>query len=173
MKKFLGNYGGSLIVAAVLFTFTLTALFNPLPIARAVGPTQTSYFITAPSGSDPCENPSVVKSSGSISVASATTTNLVTAVAGDFISVCKWQVYASGTAPTIQFEYGTDVSTACDTGATALMGAFPVATTTIVVNAPSDGLTLRTPVSQELCLVTGGSSTLSYVGYFTYVQAPY
>lgn len=168
MKKL---YAG-LSAVAVLMVIAITMAVIPPPSAKAVGPTQTSYFITAPVGSDPCENPSVPKASGSISVSSATTTNLVTAVSGDYVTVCKWQIYASGTSPTIQFEYGTDVSTACDTGATALMGALPVATTTTTINVPS-GLTLRTPVSQELCLVTGGSSTLSYVGYFTYTQQPY
>ena len=160
------------LVAVVAVVMTAMSLLLPTPHVYAVGPTQTSYFITAPGGSDPCENPSVLKTSASVAVTTAATTNLVTAVAGDFVTVCKWQLSVVGTSPTVQFEYGTDVSTACDTGATALTGAMAIVTTTLFAATGTETTSLRTPVSQELCIVTGGTIT-GVEGYITYVQQPY
>jgi hypothetical protein len=161
------------VVTLVLFVVGFVML-SPPTIVRAVGPTGLSLFQTAAAGSDPCQNPSVLKQSASIAVTTATTTALVTPIAGDYISVCKWQIYASGTAPSIVFEYGTVASTACDTGATVLTGTMPITTGTTVVNSSSDGLSLRVGVvSQELCLVTAGTSTPTWEGYVTYVQQPY
>jgi hypothetical protein len=168
MKKI---YAGVSAVA-VLLVIALTMAVIPPPAAHAVGPTQTSYFITAPAGSDPCENPSVTKFSAPIAITSATTTNLLSAVSGDYITVCKWQFTVVGTSPTIQFEYGTTASTACDTGATALTGAMAIPTTTIFISIGAENMSLRTPISQQLCLVTGGTIT-GVEGYFTYTQQPY
>jgi hypothetical protein len=163
---------GVIAVFLVVVLGSMSLLLSA-PHAFAVGPNITSYFITAPSGSDPCQNPSVAKASASVAITSATTTALVTPTTGNFISLCKFQFTVVGTNPTVQFEYGTVTSTACDTGATALTGAMAIPTTTIFVGVSSDGLMLRTPVvSQELCLVTGGTIT-GVEGYITYVSQPY
>jgi hypothetical protein len=151
-------------------------LFSPsVKPAFAAGPTSTSFIITAQSGSDPCQNPSVLKQSAAVSVTTAATTAIVTPVSGDYITVCKWQLNVVGTSPTVEFEYGTVTTTACDTGATALTGAVPVATTTTYTPAANDELNLRVGVvSQELCIVSGGTlSGTGMTGYVVYVQQPY
>jgi hypothetical protein len=168
MKKVLTAVALSLLLAASAALLLHTGSEQ----AFAAGPTSTAYFITAANNSDPCENVSVLKSSASVAITSATTTNLVSAVSGDYISVCNWQVSVVGTSPTVQFEYGTTVSTACDTGATALTGAMAIPTTTLFTPASGNGLKLRVPVSQQLCLVSGGTIT-GIEGYITYVQAVY
>lgn len=162
------NIIGAIVVIALI---ALAALVGPTPKALAVGPGSSQYFTTVPVGSDPCQNPSVLKQSAAISISSATTTNIVTAVTGSYVTVCKWQFSSTGTTATVTWEYGTDVSTACDTGTTALTGAELYATAGIQVNASTDGLTLRTPISQELCILSAGSPNLQ--GYLTYVQQPY
>ena len=133
-KNYIGVFAALALVAAV-------SLVGPLhmPTASAAGPTTWTLFTTAASGSDPCQNPSLVKASAPIAITSATTTNLLSAVAGDYITVCKFQFYGSGTSPTFEFEYGTTTSTACDTGATALTGTIPITTTTIFASVGSDG----------------------------------
>lgn len=163
----------SVALAALVIVAALFAISNlgVLPSAMAVGPTTTSYFITAPVGSDPCENPSIIKTSAPLAITTATTTNVVTAVAGSYVTLCKFQFSTTGTNTTTQWEYGTAVSTACDTGATNLSGAILYATAGIQSSPVSNGLILRTPVSQELCVVTTG--TVSLQGFVTYVQQPY
>ena len=166
------NFGISLVAALmVVAAVTIILTTSPTPV-HAVGPATYTISSTVPTGSDPCENISIPKASASVAITSATTTNLVSAVAGNFITVCGFQMSVVGTSPTVQFEYGTTVSTACDTGATALSGAFAIPTTTIFVNGGGAGLKLRTPVSQQLCLVTGGTIT-GVEGYISYVSSPY
>jgi hypothetical protein len=166
--KFKGIYA----VASVALLLAALSFWVPTPALRAAGPSGLSLFQPAAVGSDPCQNPSITKTSASVAVTSATTTNLVSAVTSDYITVCKWQLTVVGTNPTIQFEYGTTASTACDTGATALTGAMAIPTTTIFTSNGSTDTSVRTPVSQQLCLVTGGSIT-GVEGYVTYVQALY
>src|SRR5580658_5541915 len=155
------------LTAAVSIALLLIALsfWVPTPALRAAGPSGLSLFQTAAVGSDPCQNPSLVKSSAPIAVTSATTTNLVTAVTGSYITVCKFQLSVVGTSPAVQLEYGTDTSTACDTGAAALTGAMVIPTTTIFASIGAENDTLRTPVSQELCLVTTGTGSPTFEGY--------
>lgn len=171
MKRVLAPVVVIVIVAAFLSTFVL---FEPSNL-RAAGPSSSIFTSTPALGSDPCENASVLKQSASVSVTTAATTALVTPIAGDYITVCKWQLNAVGTSPTIEFEYGTVTTTACDTGATALTGAVPVATTTTYVPDTGSGLQLRVGVvAQELCMLSGGTlSGTGITGYLTYVQAPY
>ena len=168
-SKLYVNTGLFLAVLALAVIGVLA--FMPAQRAYAVGPTSTSYFITAPGSSDPCQNPSVLKSVAPIAITSNTTTAIVTAVSGSHITVCKWQYSAIGTTTAVTWEYGTVASTACDTGATVLTGAMLYATAGIYTNSTSDGLTLRTPKSQELCILTAGTTGLQ--GYVTYVQAVY
>jgi hypothetical protein len=169
MKKQLGLVLGTL-ASAVLIAFALVTLIHaPQAGAQAQA---TNYFITAPKGSDPCQNPSVAKQSQSVAITSATTSNIISAVAGNFVSVCSWQLTVVGTSPTIQFEYGTTTSTACDTGATALTGAMAIPTTTIFVPPSGSEIRLRTPVSQQLCLVSGGTIT-GIEGFVVFTSQPF
>jgi hypothetical protein len=167
MKKILQATG---FVVCLFALMAVVSFFVSPQVHAAVN--GTYYFITAQAGSDPCENPSVTKFSVPVAISTATTTNLLSAVTGDYITVCKYQFSVVGTSPTVQFEYGTTVSTACDTGAASLSGAMSIPTTTTAISIGAESMTFRTPAGVQLCLVTGGT-TPSVQGYITYVQQPY
>lgn len=116
---------------------------------------------------DPCLSSAIAKSSTAISVTTATTTALVSAVTNKQVDVCSFSMGISGTTPGAAFEYGTKVSTDCDTGTTALTGLYTGATGTDVTDG-FGGTIFRAPPSNELCLVTTG--TPSVKGVVTYVQ---
>lgn len=118
---------------------------------------------------DPCQNPLILKSSAVINISSATTTELVAAAAGKVVYLCNATLTLNGTTPSIKFEYGTKVSTACDTGATALTGTYaPTAGSMLKLSDP--GTQFYTPAANELCAVTAGTSTPSWQGHINYVQ---
>ncbi len=91
-------------------------------------------------------------------IVSATTTNLVTGVAGKAIFICGWHVTTTVTAPGpgFQFEYGTQGGP-CTTP-TALTPTFTVSNT-----APSADhisiATLSAPQGAQICVVTTGTVT--------------
>jgi hypothetical protein len=116
---------------------------------------------------DPCLNPSVPKVSASISISSATTTSVATAATGKTISVCDLAMTLTGTAPTVQFKYGTQASTPCDTGATNLTGAL-APTAGSFISAGGFGDHFHAPASTQLCITSGGTPTVG--GWVTYVQ---
>lgn len=121
---------------------------------------------------DPCQSADILKSSVAIAVTSATTTALVAASAGKAIYVCGFSSTLSGTTtPTMQFKYGTKVSTECDTGATILSGVYTglSATSQTITGGGTVGSMFVTPVSQELCVTSGGTAPL-VGGVLTYVQ---
>jgi hypothetical protein len=109
--------------------------------------------------------------------ASAATINLITGVANVPISVCGFVLSQQATASeSLQFEYGTKVSTACDTGATALTGAISPSevsssATLFSTSSPSGSTILNVPAGKSLCAVTG-ASTGQQSGWVTYVQQP-
>lgn len=169
MKQFLKTHVSSLIAVAALCGMLGIALYvpsTPNHVFAQVGP--SGSFVLFPSGSDPCSNPSIPKSQVKVAISTATTTELVAAAAGKSVYGCAFQASDVGTSPTLVFEYGTKVSTACDTGATALTGTIVVATGTILAIHPSATF-VQTIAANELCLVSGGT-TPSVQGYFTYVQ---
>jgi hypothetical protein len=81
------------------------------------------------------------------------------------IQVCGFTYDLGGTSPTAEFDYGTQVSTACDTGTTAMTGA--MSQTTRTVPGPLDNFTA--PAGNALCIKLGGT-TPTAVGVLTYVQ---
>ena len=89
---------------------------------------------------------------------------MVAASANQVIQVCAFIFDLGGTNPTAEFDYGTQTSTACDTGTTALTGAM---TASKVTEGPLDFFT--TPAGNQLCLNLGGTSPTA-VGVITYVQ---
>jgi hypothetical protein len=100
-----------------------------------------------------------------IAISTATTTEIVAAVAGKAVYVCGIQLQ-NGASSTAQFTYGTKASTACDTGSTALSGVLLASTNTTI--APGSRTVLSTPAGNELCIVstgTGGS-----VGWVNFIQ---
>jgi hypothetical protein len=77
------------------------------------------------SGGDFCQGPNPAKSSAAISITSSGSGEhqLIAAVANQGIHVCAYVFDLGGTNPTAEFDYGTQTSTACDTGTTALTSA--------------------------------------------------
>jgi hypothetical protein len=149
------------------FAFSLLfALFATISFAQ-VGPTGSTVIY--PTGSDPCENPSIAKSFGVLNISTATTTELVPAVTGKTVYLCAFKSTVAGTAPSVLFKTGTKVSTACDTGATSQSGTYLPPTGTFF-GLSGDGPALLTgALSGELCLTSGGT-TPSIQGNFVYVQ---
>jgi hypothetical protein len=146
-----------------------------LGAALFLGLVSQSFAASQP---DPCNSLSF-KQSAAINVSSATTTNLVSAVANKPIFICGFAMSIAGSATTAasaKFEYGTTVSTACDTGAQALTGTFgsgdaAVSTTPTVVVAGDGGSTLATiPAGNQLCVVTAGNA-VDVQGVVTVVQS--
>lgn len=143
----------------------LFALFATLSFAQ-VGP--TGVIIQYNSG-DPCQNPNVVKSFAAINISTATTTELVAAVAGKTVYLCSLTATVVGTSPTLQFKTGTKVSTACDTGAANQSGTYAIVSTSLITLAADSTTFLTGALSGELCLTSGGTAP-SIQGNLTYIQ---
>jgi hypothetical protein len=118
---------------------------------------------------DFCQQGNTPKKTVPVTISSATTTAVITAVSGQFLHICEVVLNVVGTNPTLKFEYGTQASTACDTGAVAFTGAMPIATTTWYPPVALPNMShFSTPGSQQFCIVTGGTVT-GVIGYVTYV----
>jgi hypothetical protein len=169
MKRFRTIAGAVMVIIIFAALFVLMpnhSILNDVVLAQT-GP--SGSFVLFPSGSDPCENPSIAKSQVAVNISgAAATTELVAAVAGKTVYACDLLVSDVGTSPTIQFKTGTKVTTPCDTGGVNLSGTIVVATGTIftvhTTNAFAQGA-----ANGEFCLVAGGT-TPSIQGMFTYVQ---
>lgn len=121
----------------------------------------------SPNG-DPCQIPSVAKSSVAVNISSATTTNVVPLVAGQVTYVCGFNATVTGTTPTVLFKYGTNVGGACDTGATSLTGTYaPVTGTSVAIGG--SGTQFQAAAAKDLCITSGGTGP-SVQGVLTYVQ---
>ena len=115
-------------------------------------------------GNDWCQSPNQTKQSVPISLSATGEHLLVDAVAGQSIQVCGFLMDLGGTTPTAEFDYGTKVSTDCDTAATALTGAMAAS------KSPGGPLDIFTvPLSKQLCLKLAGTNPTA-VGLLTYVQ---
>lgn len=128
-----------------------------------------------PGSTDSCQDLSQQKSSVPVAVtASATTTQLVAISGTTTVYVCGYQLAVSaGTAPTVQFEYGTGA--ACGTGTTVLTGVMGTGVTVAagvagpIFTAGNDVTLFKAPAGNALCLVTGGT-TPTVGGFVTFVQ---
>jgi hypothetical protein len=169
------------ITAPILQVASVPSLSLTFSFAGAgtAGVSWSVYYVanstpTSPFVSDPCASSGSAKSSVSISIASATTTQLIALFGQRSIYVCGGYL-AVGTsatsAATAQFEYGTGAS--CGTGTTILTGTMGTQTATAGIDAQpiplSAGVTNFTaPPGNALCLVTAGT-TVSVQGYLSYV----
>lgn len=124
-----------------------------------------------PQDIDPCASPMTLKSTAVVNISTATTAAIVPAVAGDKVYVCTINLdYTSGTTPTVVFKYGTQVTTACDTGATSLSGTMAIPATVGQGLFLGPGHTLMTTaLSNQFCITSGGT-TPNLQGFVTYVQ---
>lgn len=160
-----------LIAGLAVTIFVLAAMFAPPPVRllnRVVEAQQNLNFrmIGMNSGADICQNPTINKSSLSIAISTATTTQLVALASGETIYVCNVTLTAGGTAPTIKFETGS--STTCSTP-TVLTGTFAPAVGGIL-KIEGAGVQLQSASGKALCAVTADSGTPSFQGYMVYVQ---
>ena len=129
--------------------------FSPIP----------ANVLTNPAGyGDPCKNPAAPTANASISVSSATTTQLVALSTGKSVYVCQFTI-AGTTGGSVQLEYGT--GTTCTTP-TVLTGAISV-TTASPISMGWGGALITAPAGNALCLVTAGTST-AVTGFVSYVQ---
>lgn len=115
----------------------------------------------------------LVQASGSapISISTATTTKLLDAPANPAFKtfVTHFDVIAGGTG-TITFEYGTQTTTPCDTGTTALTGAYSLAAQAGLSAGDGLGPVMVAPAGKQLCAVTSAAVQMS--GGFSYAQLP-
>lgn len=109
-----------------------------------------------------------------ISIATATTTQLLALSAGKAIYICSGLVTIAGSATTagsVVLEYGTGAS--CGTGTTAMSGAMAGSTTagtpTVLPINGGGGSTSGTVAGQALCILSAGT-TVSITGWVTVVQ---
>ncbi len=113
---------------------------------------------------NPCQNPSITKTSIGVALA-AGTHQLVAAVAGQKVYVCGFSATFAGTTPALTFITGTQATTACDTGAANLSGAF-LPTSGTFVNMAVPGAIAIGAASGQVCALTVGSIQ----GVMTYAQ---
>jgi hypothetical protein len=130
-----------------------------------------------PGSTDPCQTPSVLKSSAAINITTGTTTQLVAPVAGQIVYVCSYDFTISEvvtTANTLQFITGSggtcgSAPTATNTG---LYGAGGV-TAGIPIHVQSSsgsGYVFKSGTAAGLCAVTAIGATGSFQGIVTFVQ---
>lgn len=122
--------------------------------------------VVSPVAIDPCQSPAIAKSSASIAIASATTTQIVALSGSTIIYVCGYNFSITGTLPTYQFEYGTGSN--CGTGTTVLSGAFLPIVGTLAQYSPTFSA-FKSAAGNALCIVTTGTLP-SLQGVLTYVQ---
>ena len=116
---------------------------------------------------DPCASAAIAKSSKSIAISSSTTTVIQAGATGKTVFVCAFTlVYASGTTPTAQFEFGTGGTCTSPTVLTGAMNLQATAGTALIAGA---GHTLFAGASgADVCLVSTGT-TPTYNGWVTFV----
>ena len=145
-------------------TFACSSAYPTAGVINATFSPIAGNVLTNVAGSgDPCQNPSVAKSSVSVAISTATTTQIV-AISGTKATYVCGGTLVFGASTTAQFEYGT--STNC-TGTNALTGVMSPGTGT-TVGLSGDGTRFGAPASNGLCVVSTGTGGIE--GYISYVQ---
>lgn len=114
-------------------------------------------------GADPC----VSEAKLSVAVDGTADAVVVTGKANDEIYVCGFSIHLDGTTPTLRFVHGS--GTTCQTGTTALTGAY--SPTAALLTGNGYGTQFKAPAhatAQDLCIDIGG--TADFEGYITYVR---
>jgi len=114
---------------------------------------------------DPCADPNRLKQSAVLNLTA--TAQVVPLSGGLVIYVCGWSATAAGTAPSIQWEYGTGA--VCATGTTVLTGTYLPTVGSFLSTATGEGSVFTAPIGTALCAVLAGT-TPSFQGVLTYVQ---
>lgn len=129
-----------------------------------------SLVATAQVALNPCTT-SAVRSSATVAITTATTTEIVPLVASQTIYVCEVSLTISQvvtTANTIKFVYGT--GSACATGTTNLTGTFGAGgiTAGIPISVNTGGF--KTISGNALCATTTIGATAFFHGVVSYIQ---
>jgi hypothetical protein len=108
-------------------------------------------------------------------ITTATTTSVIAqpATGSAKIYICGWNFYlGTNSGATRQFEYGTQTSTPCDTGATAAAPQYPIgaASNTVVGDASPFFRGFVIPAGKQLCVVTTTSSSVAVAVQVFYEQ---
>jgi hypothetical protein len=93
-------------------------------------------------------------STAQINITSSTTKDVAPNVAGKSTYVSSMSMMASAT-DVVSVEYGTKVTTDCDTGATVIAGPYTMAANSIVILSM-----LYVPQGKDVCIVTSTGATL-------------
>jgi hypothetical protein len=119
---------------------------------------------------DPCQSSGVAKSSVSVSITTATTTQIVAASGTTAIYVCGYNIASNSTATTntFQFEFGTGGT--CGAGTTVLSGAMANGVNAVSFNMSGGATLMKTTASQGLCIVSTVGTGPSIAGFVTFVQ---
>lgn len=124
---------------------------------------------------DPCANPANTRQVASISISTATTTELVALSGTKTIYVCGFSLTISQvvtTANTLRFQYGT--GSTCGTGTTNITGLLGgggiTAGLPIVLITANSNTLFSTAAGNALCALTAIGATASFQGFVTYVQ---
>lgn len=164
--------GQTITVTSGTVSTTCTGVFDhvQVDITTLTGGTNPSvvWGLTAsqPVGGelDPCKNSGVAEVSFPVTQSAAGTFLVVPAITNAKVTGCGWVLIVTGTNPTVLFEYGTQATNPCDTGATALTPAFAVQTGVPFSFGGSGATVLKTtPPSQQLCIVLGGTVTAAQI----------
>lgn len=127
-----------------------------------------------PTAADPCLSNLYLKSSKSISVTSATTTQLVAPSSGVTVYVCGavFSIAPSATSADVA-SFTTGTGATCGTNTVTQTGTFgngdlTSAAPPIVISFPSDGTDFSGAPGAGLCIITAGTA-VSVQGFLTYV----
>jgi hypothetical protein len=183
------NVGGSLTgltgtanglkVDGSAVTQPVSAASLPLPSGAATAANQTAVQATAGSAVPGSASylgansagllTGLVQASASapISVSTAGTTQLVAGSSGKKTYVTAWDVIAAGSG-NITLEYGTQTSTPCDTGTTALTGPYSLAGQAGISKGNGLAPVFVVPAGNALCALTSAAVQMS--GSISYTQ---
>ncbi len=147
------------IAMIMLFIFTVVVV----AMTAVAGPSDT--YVLYPISADPCQNPSVAKSSALISVATGTT-NLVSLTASKSVYVCSVYVVPTGTTP--DFQLSTGLTSTCSTSISYLTGVIKPSTST-PISLNWGGTVVKGSSGGAVCAIMSASTTTA-TGVITYVK---
>lgn len=101
----------------------------------------------------------------SINISTATTTKIIGNAGSHEIAVTHYFVMAGGTG-NITWEYGTTVSTPCDTGTTVMSGPIPLVANSGMSVGNGAAAILHAPPGNDVCILTSAGVQIS--GHATY-----
>lgn len=149
---------GEIIVKKLLATLALLAITACPAFAQSVS-------LSPGVAQQPVPEFSRCSSSYAVSITSATTTLINDNTASSFGGhICGFYIQiVSGTSPTFKLITGT--GTACGTGAANVTGAYATAG---IFDIGKTGQQINFAASKQLCIVTTGTSTPTFVGFISY-----